>query len=252
MKLLLCTATLLTLFLPPLSAFAAIQEEAHQLCQTDINQPPGDIRSTSEAHVSPLEVQYIDSPSELINNGQILLASMRSFAANTIRLDDQLYTLEELHFHVPAENTIDGKRYAMELHLMHRNSNGELAVVVVMFTEGALNKTLERLWQSLPSVLEKRATLFTPVDINQLLPADKTYWRFNGSQSSPSCLENAVWVVLQHPLTLSSAQLEKFMRAVHEHKSASVRPLPTGNDEKSHAAGSDLVLKRDGDPIHLG
>ncbi|ECS9353715.1 carbonic anhydrase, partial [Salmonella enterica] len=38
----------------------------------------------------------------------------------------------------------------------------------------------------------------------------------------------------------------------HEHKSASVRPLPTGNGEKSRAAGSDLVLKRDGDPIHLG
>ncbi|ECW5309452.1 carbonic anhydrase family protein, partial [Salmonella enterica subsp. enterica serovar Kentucky] len=33
---------------------------------------------------------------------------------------------------------------------------------------------------------------------------------------------------------------------------ASVRPLPTGNGEKSRAAGSDLVLKRDGDPIHLG
>lgn len=189
----------------------------HRLCQTDINQPPGDIRSPSEAHVSPLEVQYIDSPSELVNNGQILLASMRSFAANTIRLDDRLYTLEEFHFHVPAENTIDGKRYAMELHLMHRDSNGELAVVVVMFTEGALNKTLARLWQSLPSVSEKRATLFAPVDINQLLPANTTYWRFNGSQPSPSCLENAVWVVLQHPLTLSSAQLEKFMHAVHEH-----------------------------------
>ncbi|WP_336886991.1 carbonic anhydrase family protein [Salmonella enterica] len=86
----------------------------------------------------------------------------------------------------------------------------------------------------------------------QLLPADKRYWRFNGSQPSSSCLVNAVWVVLQHPLTLSSAQLEKFMRVVHEHKSASVRPLPTGNGEKSRAAGSDLVLKRDSAPIHLG
>ncbi|WP_397610180.1 carbonic anhydrase family protein [Salmonella enterica] len=86
----------------------------------------------------------------------------------------------------------------------------------------------------------------------QLLPADKRYWRFNGWQPSSSCLVNAVWVVLQHPLTLSSAQLEKFIRAIHEHKSASVRPLPTGNGEKSRAAGSDLVLKRDCDPIHLG
>nr|WP_223202058.1 carbonic anhydrase family protein [Salmonella enterica] len=87
---------------------------------------------------------------------------------------------------------------------------------------------------------------------DQQLPANKRYWRFNGSQPSPSYLVNAIRVVLQHPLTLSSTQLEKFMRAVHEHKSASVRPLPTGNGEKSRAAGSDLVLKRDGDPIHLG
>ncbi|AGR60647.1 carbonic anhydrase family protein [Salmonella bongori] len=219
MKSRLCTSTLLAFFLLPISVFAGDQEEEHQLCQTDINQPPGDIRSVSEAHVSQLEVQYIDSPSELVNNGQTLLASMRSFTANTLRLDDQLYTLEEFHFHAPAENTIDGKRYDMELHLMHRNSKGELAVVVVMFTEGAPNKALEGLWQSIPSVLEKRATLFAPVDINLLLPVDKTYWRLNGSPSSPSCLENAVWVVLQHPLTLSPAQLEKFTLTVHNHES---------------------------------
>ncbi|EKY8608468.1 carbonic anhydrase family protein [Salmonella enterica] len=68
----------------------------------------------------------------------------------------------------------------------------------------------------------------------QLLPADKRYWRFNGSQPSSSCLVNAVRVVLQHPLTLSSAQLEKFMRAVHEHKSVSVPPFRL-TMEKNHA-----------------
>ncbi|EAA6843547.1 carbonic anhydrase family protein [Salmonella enterica] len=62
----------------------------------------------------------------------------------------------------------------------------------------------------------------------------QTYWRFNGPQPSPSCLVNAVRVVLQHPLTLSSTQLEKFMRAVHEHKSASVRPFRLAM-EKNHA-----------------
>ncbi|ELR4225496.1 carbonic anhydrase family protein [Salmonella enterica subsp. enterica serovar Agona] len=68
----------------------------------------------------------------------------------------------------------------------------------------------------------------------QLLPADKRYWRFNGWQPSSSCLVNAVRVVLQHPLTLSSAQLEKFIRAIHEHKSASVRPFRLAM-EKNHA-----------------
>ncbi|EAQ5547445.1 TPA: carbonic anhydrase family protein [Salmonella enterica subsp. enterica serovar Nyanza] len=69
---------------------------------------------------------------------------------------------------------------------------------------------------------------------DQQLPADKRYWRFNGWQPSPSCLVNAVRVVLQHPLTRSSAQLEKFMRAIHEHKSASVRPFRL-TMEKNHA-----------------
>ncbi|CAK4056201.1 hypothetical protein [Salmonella enterica subsp. enterica serovar Rissen] len=47
-------------------------------------------------------------------------------------------------------------------------------------------------------------------------------------------LSNAVRVVLLHPLTLSSTQLEKFIRAVHEHKSASVRPFRL-TMEKNHA-----------------
>lgn len=95
-------------------------------------------------------------------------------------------------------------------------------------------------------------SLSLSVWINSCYQRTKGTGVLTGRSHRPRALVMLSGLVLQHPLTLSSAQLEKFMRAVHEHKSASVRPLPTGNGEKSRAAGSDLVLKRDGDPIHLG
>ncbi|MBZ3672375.1 carbonic anhydrase family protein [Salmonella enterica subsp. enterica serovar Senftenberg] len=68
----------------------------------------------------------------------------------------------------------------------------------------------------------------------QLLSADKRYWRFNGWQPSSSCLVNAVWVVLQHPLTLSSAQLENLSVPFMNTKARLCAPFRLAM-KKSHA-----------------
>ena len=40
--------------------------------------------------------------------------------------------LRTIHFHHPSEEEITGKRYAMVAHLVHKNSQGKLAVVAVL------------------------------------------------------------------------------------------------------------------------
>jgi carbonic anhydrase len=41
---------------------------------------------------------------------------------DTITLDKQTWTLQQFHFHAPSENTVHGKNYAMEMHLVHKTA----------------------------------------------------------------------------------------------------------------------------------
>ena len=45
------------------------------------------------------------------------------------------YRLLQFHFHAPSEHTINGKSADMELHLVHQNAMGDLAVVGVLLNK---------------------------------------------------------------------------------------------------------------------
>lgn len=200
-------------------------DNSFKTCQTGMNQSPINIDSTLDAHLTPLKTHYSDGPTVLTNNGHTIQASEKADTRDTIALDNKAWALEQFHFHAPSENTIHGKRYAMEMHLVHKNAAGEIAVVAVMFNEGQANAELDKLWGVMPQQAEQNATLKTHLNLNALLPDNKTYWRFSGSLTTPPCSEGVTWIVLKHPLTLSAAQLEKFTHTMHHLNNRPVQPL---------------------------
>ena len=42
-----------------------------------------------------------------------------------------------------ARHTIEGERFALEMHLVHRDETGRIAVVGVLFREGEANSTIQ-------------------------------------------------------------------------------------------------------------
>ncbi len=194
-------------------------------CQVGKNQSPVDISHALEAHITPLKMSYSQGPDALVNNGHTLQASMDQKAKNVIAFDDITADLQQFHFHAPSENTINGKHAAMEMHLVHKANNGDIVVVAVMFDVGAENPTLAQLWKKIPQETDKPVALDNNIDINGLLPADKTYWRFSGSLTTPPCSEGVTWLVMKHPLTLSAAQLQKFKALMHHDNNRPVQPL---------------------------
>lgn len=200
-------------------------DEAYKTCQSGMNQSPVNIDSTIKAHLTPLKTHYIDGPVTLTNNGHTIQAVEKPDTADTIMLDNQAWALQQFHFHAPSENTIHGKKFDMEMHLVHKNAEGALTVVAVMFDKGAANAELDKLWGIMPGQAEQSATLETKLDLNKLLPKNKTYWRFSGSLTTPPCSEGVTWIVLKNPMTLSAAQLEKFTHTMHHNNNRPVQSL---------------------------
>jgi len=128
-----------------------------------------------------------------------------------ISVGGKKYELKQFHFHRPSEETIDGKGYEMVVHLVHADEEGNLAVVAVLLQKGQDNPLVHELWKDLPKEKEKEEDLDSVlIDVARLLPADRGYYTFPGSLTTPPCSENVTWFVLKRPVKVSTEEIEQF------------------------------------------
>ncbi|XP_034937782.1 putative carbonic anhydrase 3 [Chelonus insularis] len=161
------------------------------------------------------------------------------------------YVLEQMHFHWGAEHTIDGVRDALELHLVHYDkqygnvsiasqSHNGISVVAVLFKLSdddneklyPILKAAEAVseWVGMSSVEIQRKVI--PM---QLLPNDRTtFYRYEGSLTTPGCQEAVTWFIMSEKLSISEAQLKVFksIRTNHGVLKQNYRPTQNIGDRK--------------------
>jgi carbonic anhydrase len=192
-------------------------------CKLGRNQSPIDIRATTKSTLAPIEFDYKASPLKLIDNGHTI--QVNPAAGNGITVAGNRYELLQFHFHTPSEERINGKSYPLVAHLVHKNAEGKLAVVAVLFKEGKENPTLATIWRSLPAEKGHEVTVDTStIELASALPADRGYYNFAGSLTTPPCSEEVNWFVLKAPVELSAAQLKQF-HTVYKHNARPVQSL---------------------------
>lgn len=199
-------------------------DEKFQMCAIGLNQSPIDITSSVHANLPAIGFAYKTTPTEILNNGHTVQVNVKE--GSSITIDGHRYELKQYHFHTPSENHIHGKEFPLEAHFVHADANGNLAVVGVMFEEGAANPELAKLWENMPMHAGDRHALHgNAADVSNLIPSDPAYYRFNGSLTTPPCSEGVKWMVMKKTLTISKEQVEKFAHAVHGHNNRPVQPL---------------------------
>ncbi|ELV8626783.1 carbonic anhydrase [Vibrio cidicii] len=177
-------------------------------CAIGKNQSPIDIAQPVEAEMKALELNYTGQVVSLTNNGHTLQAGVSG--ENVFHVDGKSFELKQFHFHTPSENAIRGKQYPLEAHFVHADSEGNLAVIAVMFDTGKQNPLLSELTAKMPTVGEQ-VTLPHAFDVAALLPKQQDYFRFNGSLTTPPCSEGVRWFVLKQASELSNSQTEHLM-----------------------------------------
>ena len=197
-------------------------EPSYRLCSEGKNQSPINITGFVEANLPPIQFDYHVAASEILNNGHTVQANFP--AGNSIVVSGHRFELKQIHFHTPSENHIDGQSYPLEGHMVHADSEGNLAVVALMYAQGDENHALARLWEELPDKAGERESLKEQVSASDLLPGTTDYYRFNGSLTTPPCSEGVWWLVMKHPQSISEEQVEAFAEAVHHANNRPVQP----------------------------
>ncbi|HKV75224.1 MAG TPA: carbonic anhydrase family protein [Gemmatimonadales bacterium] len=180
-------------------------------CSNGKVQSPINITGAKKADLPALTFDYTAVPLRLIDNGHTVQVSYAG--GSTLTVGKDVYTLKQFHFHHPSEEHVNGQGFDLVAHLVHADAAGHLAVVAVLFTRGAPNPLLDVIWNNLPKEKEKVTDVpGVTVNVTEFLPADRGYYTFAGSLTTPPCSEGVRWIVLKTRATLSDAQLATFAK----------------------------------------
>ncbi len=205
--------------------------EEYVLCGSGKRQSPVNMWNEVPADLYHLQFHYQSIPLLVLNNGHTLQANYNTVGAeetvtiggkpypvqskpaydSTLMLGDVAYRLLQFHFHTPSEHARNGRRYAMEVHLVHKSADGNLAVVGVLFERGKENPVLKKVLDNVSGNLNE-VKLVQGITINaaDLLPDDRRVFHYSGSLTTPPCSENVNWFLMTAPMEVSDKQVKQF------------------------------------------
>jgi len=208
------------------------------VCASGMMQSPIDIRE-SEAIRADLgswrfhNYEAIIKEGQMVNNGHTLKLSPGDMGGKIPSVSGgglkNKYIFAQSHLHwgntsvSGSEHTVNGAWYPLEMHLVHYNSKyadiGEavahedgLAVIGIFFDiSSSDNVYLQPLLEAGNKVkfAKQKTSLSQGISLKSLLPRNpETFYRYEGSLTTPGCNEIVTWSVFRDPVTVSEAQLD--------------------------------------------
>lgn len=192
-----------------------------------------DSTATMRAPLPSLIFDYRPTEMEVENNGHVIevpydegsflriinvppLIGVASLLTQQVTPLEDVYQIVQFHFHAPSEHTLDGKSYDMEMHIVHRNVLGDLAVVGVLLKAGtAPNRLIDDIMNHAP-MTEGSADAHTSVNVAHLLPASRRYFTYSGSLTTPPCSEGVRWIVMKDPVEVSESAIARLHSLVSQ------------------------------------
>lgn len=187
-------------------------------CKTGRNQSPVDLRDKTALGVQGLpglDIAYREVPLKIINNGHSIQINFP--LGSYIKVGGHRFELLQYHFHTPSEHHKEGFAYPMEMHLVHKDGDGNLAVLGILFQEGEENPYLNGLLKRLPKVMGKQE-IHNDLKLNpaHFIPPNPEFYKYSGSLTTPPCSEGVYWMVFKHPIEASAEQIQQMNELMGE------------------------------------
>ncbi len=195
----------------------------YRLCTTGKQQTPIDLSIVTEKELYQPTFNYRPVPLKIRHNGRTIL--VKTEKGGNMSFHGENWDLLQFHFHHPSEHQIKGQSFPLEIHLVHGNGRGNLAVVGILAEIGANNPYLPTIWAYLPQ--EPSPEMIIPdtwVNPGLLLPENSDFYEYRGSLSTPPCSEDVLWLVWQNAIKISPQQLQQ-LAEIFPSNARNIQPL---------------------------
>ena len=196
------------------------------VCATGKMQAPINIEQAEKLRIYDLKFNYQAADLDVINDCNQYRILVKFPDNYWLTVGKKPYFLTELHFRVPGENAVRGKRPRMSVQFFHFSPQGVFLIIEVPVIPGKENAVIKTLWEHIPDPGKESKVTGVKINPMDLLPADRSFYRFPGSLTTPICNEVVQWYVMQNPIEISEAQIEEYTK----HYNNTARPLQPLND----------------------
>ncbi|XP_060168801.1 alpha carbonic anhydrase 7-like [Lycium barbarum] len=178
----------------------------------------------------------------LLNRGHDMMLRWEGGAGH-IEINGTKYQLNQAHWHSPSEHTINGRRFDLEVHLVHESEDGKTAVVGIMYKIGRADSFLSKIEGDLKALahttgVERKIGVIDPKEIKL---GSRKYYRYIGSLTVPPCTQDVVWTIVRKVRTVTREQMKLIREAVHDESDTNSRPVQAANKRP-------ILLYRPNDP----
>ena len=199
------------------------------VCETGHMQTPIDITKAEKIPLKllpPLLFSYRPAELDMVNDCNNYQLKLRFAPNRWLKVGKKPYRLSEVRFREPGETAVNGQRPPMALELVHLSPEANFLIVEVPVVVGKENPTVKILWKHIPYWGQEVKVADIKIDVMDLLPADRGFYRFPGSLTAPICNEPVQWYVMKNPIEMSEAQIDQYRKYYHN----TARPLQPLND----------------------
>lgn len=216
-------------------------------CEKGNRQSPIDLRMPVYARHGDLAFAYKPTKLHVLHDGHSVRVIHE--AQSQVRWEGRSYRLLQFHLHEPSEHWVNGAGYPMEMHLVHKDSQGHVLVIAVLIEFGAENREMDRAgrWvqqhfgHRLPEAGEEISGTLN-MDIMKILPADTiNFYTYDGSLTTLPYTEGVRWIVLKGPIQFSRVQVDRFVKA-YGHTARPVQPLHGREVEVNEPSRSSEIM----------
>ena len=201
--------------------WASLSEE-YATCADGHRQSPIDVSGYDRGDAAPISFSYSGDATGVRNDGRSVHVDYGP--GNTLSVGQRTYALKSAHFHSPSEHLIDGASFAAELHLVHADADGNLAVVGLLFRPGAPSPVAQEILDATPAVGDTVVEGFT-LNAGGYVPSELGYYRYDGSKTTPPCDEPVNWYVMREPKSVSPEQVNKLLALSGGPNNRPVQPI---------------------------
>lgn len=197
--------------------------DAYSTCGIGQHQSPVDISNTKQTYLPPLNFHYRTSVLSINREGGNLWVDYD--AGSYLNIRGKRYRFIGFDFHTPGEHSFKGQTAEMEIHLHHLDSQGQRLIVAIPVVGGhRSNITLSRIWENIPQYNALRQYRRIGINPMFLLPSDRSYALYSGSETKPPCGEDVLWIVFTNPIRVASEDISRFHSIVGDN-ARPVQPL---------------------------
>lgn len=197
-------------------------DEQFKFCKIGYNQSPINIKD--EFIDSELKFSYSISDVEKIQEKYALKVNFDG--DDFVMRGKKKYHLRSIVFHHPSEHFVRDNQYSIEMQIQHKSDDEQSLIVAVFLELGAENSDFNELIKFVSGKTKEGK-----INPSKLLKTTDKVFFYDGSLTTPPCIEGVKWYVMKTPLKISKEQMNTIIKSTIFVKS-NVRPLQEFHPEK--------------------